>query len=383
MNKITILLSLLFVINFPVNAQSVDRTSSNQVIKGTVKDEAGKAVPFASINIKDENGGTSTDSLGQFTLNAKLNSILVIGSVGFENAEVNISNKAVVIVLLKRIQQSLKEVSVAAKKNNINDNNKNSADPTIQQQQSIYATLLFYNAASNISTAPTIFFGGTIGEVQGHGDTRFAYIPGSGKIYQGSALPQFMPKDETKGRQYLFEKWVPGIVINEKGELVKNDLFLYNYDKMGKVLLFTQDQVNIIELDMNTINAFSLLYTNDPTIFLKISVSGKSDFYQLLTTPESKYELYKITSTKFVKANYISTGLTSTGNNYDEFLDANKYFIYLTEAKSFKPVDLKKKSIKVVLENEKLKVDSWFSQNGNADIDETFLKGLINYLNKE
>ena len=380
MNKVAILVSFLFAISYTVNAQSDNKTTDSRVIKGTIKDETGKAVPFASINIKDENGGTSTDSLGRFTLTAKLNSVLVIGSVGFETTEVNISNKAVIIVLLKRTQQSLKDVSVAAK----NNNNINAQSQAVLQQQTISNTFSEYTMGSNITNSPSVFY-----KLQNGNNgvpaitSNFGYNAGSGKVYQGSGLVVFMPKDETKGRQYLFEKWVPGIVINEKGEQVKNDLFLYNYDKMGKVLLFTQDQVNIIELDMNTINAFSLLYTNEPTIFLKINVSGKSDFYQLLTSPESKYELYKTTNTKLVKANYVSTGLTSNGNNYDEFLDANRYFIYSTEAKNFKPVDLKKKSIKTVLESEKPKVDEWFSQNGDADIDETFLKGLINYLNKE
>ena len=213
--------------------------------------------------------------------------------------------------------------------------------------------------------------------------TKFGYNPGSGKIYNGSALPVFMPKDETKGTQYLFEKWVPGIVLNEKREQIKNDLYLYNYDKMSKVLLFTQDQANIIELDMKTVNGFSLLYKDEPRTYLKMTILDKEDYYQLLSAQKTKYALYKRTTTKFVKANYVSTGLTSTGNNYDEFLDDNRYFVYSEKDKSFAAVDLKKKSIKSVLENEKPKVDVWFSQNGNADIDETFLKGVINFLNKD
>ena len=375
MNKISILLSFLLVINYTVNAQA-----DNKVIKGTVKDETGKAVPFASVNIKNENGGTSTDSVGRFTITAKLNSLLVIGSVGFETAEVSIDNKSVIIVLLKRTQQSLKEVSVEAK----NNNNPNAQSQAVIQQQTISNTLQEYTMGSNITSSPSVFY-----RLQNGSEgipkiaSTFGYNAASGRVYTGSGLIVFMPKDETKGRQYLYEKWVPGIVINEKGEQIKNDLFLFNYDKMGKVLLFTQDRINIIELDMKNVNAFSLLNASEPTIFLKINVSAKSDFYQLLTKPESKYELYKITTTKFVKANYVSTGLTSSGNNYDEFLDNSRYFLYSTQSKSFKPVDLKKKSINAVLENEKPKVDEWFSQNGNADMDEAFLKGLITFLNKE
>ena len=380
MNKLLLLLVFLLTANCKADAQN----TSAQLIKGIVKDETGKSVPFASINIKDQNSFVSADSLGLFSINAKINSALIVGSIGFEPMEINMGNKTVVIVILKRSQQSLKEVSVSAKASNTSANN--SKDLSVQEQQTVNSTLQNYTAASNISTAPTVFSqlqpnGGTGGKPKIV--TTFANNTGSGRVYTGSALPVFMPKDDTKGRQYLFVKWVPGIVLNEKGEQIKNDLYLYNYDKMGKVLLFTQDQTSIIELDMNTVSGFNLLSDNEQGTYLKMTILDKTDYYQLLSAAKAKYALYKRTTTKFVKANYVSTGLTSTGNNYDEFLDDNRYFIYSEKEKNFVAIELKKKSIKAVLENEKPKVDEWFSQNGNADIDETFLKGVINFLNKD
>ena len=258
MNKLLLLLVFLLTANCKADAQN----TSAQLIKGIVKDETGKSVPFASINIKDQNSFVSADSLGLFSINAKINSALIVGSIGFEPMEINMGNKTVVIVILKRSQQSLKEVSVSAKASNTSANN--SKDLSIQEQQTVSSTLQNYTASSNISFEPYAF-----SSLQRGTDgvptivTKFGYNPGSGKIYNGSALPVFMPKDETKGTQYLFEKWVPGIVLNEKGEQIKNDLYLYNYDKMGKALLFTQDQSNIIELDMKTVNGFSLLYKDD------------------------------------------------------------------------------------------------------------------------
>ena len=378
MNKHLLLLGFLLIMNWKAGAQ----TAPVIVIKGTVKDEAGKAIPFASVNIKNENSFASADSLGLFTINAKTNSVLVVGSIGFEPMEINMGNKSQVLVILKRNQQALKEVSVTAKNNNANTNN--SKDLTVQQQQTVSSTLQNYTTSSNMSFGPTVFSSLQVGsDGKPKIVTTSVYNPGSGRVYNGSGLPVFMPKDETKGTQYLFEKWVPGIVLNEKGEQIKNDLYLYNYDKMGKVLLFTQDQVNIIELDMKTVNGFSLLYKDEPRTYFKMTILGKEDYYQLLSSTKTKYGLYKRTNTKFVKANYVSTGLTSTGNNYDEFLDDIRYFVYSEKEKNFVAVDLKKKSIKAVLENEKPKVDEWFSQNGNADMDEAFLKGLITFLNKE
>ncbi len=375
MNKLLSLLGFLLIMNCKADAQ----TAPGIVIKGTVKDESGKAVPFASVNIKNGNAFASTDSLGIFTINAKPNNVLVIGSIGFESMEINMGDKTDVLVILKRNQLALNEVSVAAKSNVTNTNK----DLSIEGRQAVSSTLQNYTAGSNMSFGPTVFSSQQIGsDGKPKIVTNFAYNPGSGKVYNGSALPVFMPKDETKGTQYLFEKWVPGIVLNEKGEQIKNDLYLYNYDKMGKALLFTQDQLNIIELDMKTVNGFSLLYKDEPRTYLKMTVLDKADYYQLLSASATKYALYKRTTTKFVKANYVSTGLTSSGNNYDEFLDDNRYFVYTTKDKNFVAIDLKKKSIKAVLENEKPKLDEWFSQNSNADIDENFLKGLINFLNK-
>jgi hypothetical protein len=45
---------------------------------------------------------------------------------------------------------------------------------------------------------------------------------------------------------------------------VKNDNYLFNYDKMGKALLFTQDQASVMELEMNTVGGFTLVYQDEP-----------------------------------------------------------------------------------------------------------------------
>ena len=378
MNKFLFLIVLLCVVQFKVNAQ-ITNTTHKLVIKGIVKDENGKGVPYASITLKDEKGGTNADSVGKFIINLKSNSVIIIASVGFEPVEINISNKTEILVELKRKQQSLKELSVTAK------NDKTTAEqPGIIEQQLISNTLNDFTTGGNITTAPGVFYG-----VQNGSEgipsviSHFSYIAGSGRIYSGAALPVFMPKNETKGRQYLFDKWMPGSVINEKGEQIKNDKYLFNYDKLGRKLLLTQDQKNVIELDINTIGGFTLLKQQKVLNFQKIVLLGRPDFYLLLSNNTGKYQLYKRTTTKFIKANYVSTGLTESGNNYDEFLDENKYVIVFVPDKKIEIVALKKKSIKGVLENETSKVETYFSAHNNEIIDETFLSNLISYLNTD
>ena len=204
MNKLLLLLGFLLIMNCKAGAQ----TAPGTVIKGTVKDESGKAIPFASVNIKNENSFASADSLGLFAISAKPNSVLVVGSIGFEPMEVSMGDKTDVLVILKRNQQALKEVSVAAKTNNTNTNN--SKDLTVQQQQTVSSTLQNYTASSNMSFGPTVFSSQQIGsDGKPKIVSTFAYNPGSGRVYNGSGLPVFMPKDETKGTHFSNKYCVP------------------------------------------------------------------------------------------------------------------------------------------------------------------------------
>ncbi len=63
--------------------------SQNHVIKGTVKDEKGNALEFASVVIKGSQNGTMSDSAGKFSLTTPtITPTLVISSIGYETKEV-------------------------------------------------------------------------------------------------------------------------------------------------------------------------------------------------------------------------------------------------------------------------------------------------------
>ena len=53
------------------------------VITGKVSDNNGKPVPAASVSIKNTKTGTSTDTLGAFSLRARPGDSLIISAVGF------------------------------------------------------------------------------------------------------------------------------------------------------------------------------------------------------------------------------------------------------------------------------------------------------------
>lgn len=82
-------------------------------IKGTVLDESGSPIPYATILIKGTSTGTSANSDGNFEIEATPSSILVITSQGFASYEVTVGDKSSVIASLTATGQ-LKEVVVTA-----------------------------------------------------------------------------------------------------------------------------------------------------------------------------------------------------------------------------------------------------------------------------
>ncbi|MEO8962774.1 MAG: SusC/RagA family TonB-linked outer membrane protein, partial [Ginsengibacter sp.] len=87
--------------------------AQTHTITGTVVDAAGQPIEGASVLIKGTNEGTSANTLGQFTLEAKSGDVLVVTSVNFSKAEVRISNQNSVSVALQP-KESLDEVVITA-----------------------------------------------------------------------------------------------------------------------------------------------------------------------------------------------------------------------------------------------------------------------------
>jgi TonB-linked outer membrane protein, SusC/RagA family/TonB-dependent outer membrane receptor, SusC/RagA subfamily, signature region len=85
------------------------------VVKGIVTDKAnGNSVPFATIHVKGTTNGTSANELGEYSISAKPNNILVFSSVGYETIEIPINNRARIDVSLGSDSEMLDELIVVA-----------------------------------------------------------------------------------------------------------------------------------------------------------------------------------------------------------------------------------------------------------------------------
>lgn len=104
MKKIIVLFSMLFLFGGFAYAQ-------NRVISGSVTDDKGDPIPFASIKVKNEKQGTSADDKGNFSIKVPQGAVLIINSVSFGEKEVVVKSERVNVSLTK-VDQSLSEVFV-------------------------------------------------------------------------------------------------------------------------------------------------------------------------------------------------------------------------------------------------------------------------------
>jgi TonB-linked SusC/RagA family outer membrane protein len=106
MRKILSLLAVLVLWTFFAYAQ-------NRVITGQVKDDKGDPIPFASVQIKGTNRGTTTDASGNFRIEAKTGDVIVITAVGSKDREVAVGSSNTYNVALEK-SGALQEVVVTA-----------------------------------------------------------------------------------------------------------------------------------------------------------------------------------------------------------------------------------------------------------------------------
>lgn len=106
MRKFLSLLAVLVCFALSVLAQG-------RKVTGTIVDQAGAPVPFASISIKNTNIGVSADLEGKFSITASTGQTLVVSAAGFETIEQAIGDGAVTITM-KATASTMREVVVTA-----------------------------------------------------------------------------------------------------------------------------------------------------------------------------------------------------------------------------------------------------------------------------
>jgi TonB-dependent starch-binding outer membrane protein SusC len=81
-------------------------------IKGTIRDDAGAAVPGANIIIKGTTSGTTSDANGEFSIKASSSDVLVISFIGYKTREIVAGNQTSIDITMETDLTSLGEVVV-------------------------------------------------------------------------------------------------------------------------------------------------------------------------------------------------------------------------------------------------------------------------------
>jgi hypothetical protein len=321
MKKIFFICLLLIAIAFVTYGQT-------NTITGMVKDEQGNPLHFVFVGDMQNKYAVFTDSLGNFSIPVPSDTKLKVSILGYKDETVVPGNSNLQVVL------------------------KSADDGTAEAQASVSTDLQTANSNEPLATM---------------GD--------------GGVIAPTHQKGELRGSMYIFKNFAHGYVITAAGELNYNSNYLLDYDKVGGVLLLTQNKRVINEVSWDQIRSF-VLYSNinERVEFTKAPDIDKSHYVQVLASGK-KYKIYKLIKTKFVKADYVNSGVIAHGTDFDEYVDDADYFVVDAQTNQIQKLSLKKKSIKQDFVKDADKANKFLSDNSGS-IDDAYLSKLGDYMNQ-
>ncbi len=286
-------------------------------VSGTVTDQQGKPIAFAFIKDAENNYATFSAPDGSFTVDANPASRLLATCNNYKEAIVKVE-PAVKIVMLAGAQ------SLATA-------NKHSDPFNIEE------------VGTDRSARPLAHFG--------------------------------TQQEQLHGSPFLFPDWVHGYAISPVDSIKENDDYLFNYQKLSGALLYTDDGKTMSQANKGQVKGFVLFDENaQQYTFEDVPAIDTKHYVQVLVSG-SKYKIYKQLNTKFLKADFQTNGITSSGNNYDSYVDDAAYYIVKSGGQPQK-VSLKKKSLKTAFVADADKFNAYMTAHDSDEIDDNFLKGL-------
>ncbi len=332
MKKSAFILTLLLI--------TIGKLSTAQSITVTGNINDGKGSPLHDVFVADNDlkSAVFTDSLGNFTIEVPTGSKLQFQHEGYVDTLIAITNNT-------SLQFSIRPLGSGA-----GSAGTLTANKTVSEQAQ--------SAHTEGSDMSSLSNGSSIG--------------GAGLAHK---------KGNVHGSRYLFEDFVHGFLVNSSNEIIYNQAYLFDYDKMGGALLITKDKQSVVEADRDQTNSFTLYSNTDQKIvFEKVPTIDAKHYVQVLTTGK-KYAIYKTISTSFIKSDFINSGITTHGNDYDEYVDEYVYYFFDVQSNQMQKISLKKKALKAAFAKEADKVNKYFSDN-TGDIDDNYVEGLGDYMNK-
>jgi hypothetical protein len=305
--------------------------AQSQSINGIINDQQGEHVPYAFLVDIEHKYATYSDSTGVFNMQVDPSSKIVVIAEGHKEYAFTPEGK--------------KNYSIVLEGKNVGTNGDGKIKSTV------------VNTFDTFGTRQSAF------------------------NFQSGNMSVTSHQDATQGSRYLYDSWVHGYVISAADSIVQNTHYLFNYDKINGNLMVNKDNNIVLQIDGGSVKSFVLFDKQVSNhVFVKVPAITPQRYVEVIADG-AKYKIYKDVATKFHKADFSTNGIASTGNNYDEYIDQNFYYVVKDSGQPVKLL-LKKKALKEAFATDADKLNKFMAASGGGDIDENYLKQLGEAMNK-
>ncbi|MBA4196711.1 MAG: hypothetical protein C0459_04070 [Chitinophaga sp.] len=216
--------------------------------------------------------------------------------------------------------------------------------------------------------------------------SEFKAVTGFGTRQTGFEGFQTYSSNKIIGSQFFFPTWSKGFVITYNKELVKNDDYLYVFDKVRQLIFLKQkDSSSILLANKHQISSFTLTNTTQHVFenSNNFNFATKDIFFEVLIKDSSKYTLLKEIKTTFIRADLHDIVKVKSGENYDEFKDEFEYYISYKNNIPQK-LTLNERKLKKIIDNPAKNnlIDESCSQSIKFESKEAFYIDFVTKLNK-
>jgi hypothetical protein len=180
----------------------------------------------------------------------------------------------------------------------------------------------------------------------------------------------------------LFERqWVKAKLLTANNTVITNDSFLFNFDKMERRLLVTNDFNKVFEIDWREFKAILFYYHDTGFVFKHIYPLSNKDLYQVLVNGNERYSLYKTMHMKIVRE---GNGFSTFSKGPERLVDLPEYCIMFPNHEYRIIHSTKRAAIERIfnLDPDYGKVNDFLNATSKAEYNEKDLENLIYYLNK-
>ncbi|MFI5133776.1 MAG: hypothetical protein ACHQEB_05540 [Chitinophagales bacterium] len=179
--------------------------------------------------------------------------------------------------------------------------------------------------------------------------------------------------EDVKGTPFLYDDWMPAIVIAYDNTMFKN--MHLKFDVAGNEFIFKRNDTNYrvgpeaTEIRMFSKNGDSIVFRNGFNINNAIR---QSKYIQVLSEG-------KITFLKYFRKNTEEYNEYGDATKYKRFVEMYEYYTYKDNKSD--PVRITKKELETLLSDKWDKVSQYMSQNNLSGKDEKSFAAAINYYN--